>query len=482
MTTCKGKITERRGGVIDAARHPVVLINPPSDRIVEEYDAPSYGHLGIAYLAGALRGCGLPCKIVDAKLERMNYADTIEYVARLEPCVIGITSFTHEINLVARLSSDIKKRLPVARIVIGGVHASSLPAETLKNLKAVDYLIEGEGELTFPALVEAVLNKSENTLRGMAGIAYRDNGSVKITGHAAWAEDLDTIHFPAWDMFDRKVKSFPVITSRGCPYKCVFCARMMGERVRTRSAQNVISELELINGKFKGSEVYFYDETFGFYKDWLGRFIDLMAKSGLNKKISWGITTRAHLLNEKTVRAMKSAGCMKIDFGVESGDDGILKIIKKGETKEDFIRAAEVLKKCKMKSHSYYIIGHPYETRQTALNTINFAASLNTDIISIGIMIPYPGTEVARLASRGEGGYKKISADWADYNKQLGNALEMEGLSGADMTRLQLLGYLKFYIKNLKISAFMGAAWRYRKLILAIIAKYIKSLKETLTR
>jgi hypothetical protein len=97
-------------------------------------------------------------------------------------------------------------------------------------------------------------------------------------------------------------------------------------------------------------------------------------------------------------------------------------------------------------------------------------------------MIPYPGTEVARLAAKGEGGYKRLSADWADYNKQLGNALEMEGLSGADMTRLQLLGYLKFYIKNLKVAAFITAAWRYKKLILAIIKKYIRSLKETFAR
>ena len=207
-----------------------------------------------------------------------------------------------------------------------------------------------------------------------------------------------------------------------------------------------------------------------------------MIDSGLARKIKWGISTRAQLLNDETVGKMKAAGCVKIDFGVESGDDDILKAIKKGETKEDFIRAARAIKKAGIRSHSYYIIGHPYETKESALNTINFAASLNTDLISIGIMIPYPGTEVARLASRGEGGYKRLSNDWADYNKQLGNALEMESLSKAELTRLQLLGYINFFIKNLKVVEFTNAAWRYRKLIFAIIAKYLKGLKETSTR
>ncbi|MCX5667432.1 MAG: B12-binding domain-containing radical SAM protein, partial [Candidatus Omnitrophica bacterium] len=353
---------------------------------------------------------------------------------------------------------------------------------TLSRLEAIDYIVKGEGERSFVSLVEAILNKNESAVSGIAGVGYRDGGKIAVVPPDAWLEDLDKINFPAWDLFGGSITSFPVISSRGCPFKCVFCARMMGERVRTRSPGNVIAELELLNGKYGASEIYFYDETFGFYKDWLDSFLKMMIDSGLARKIKWGISTRAQLLNDETVGKMKAAGCIKIDFGVESGDDDILKAIKKGETKEDFIRAARTIKKAGIRSHSYYIIGHPYETKESALNTINFAASLNTDLISIGIMIPYPGTEVARLASRGEGGYKRLSNDWADYNKQLGNALEMESLSRAELTRLQLLGYINFFIKNLKVVEFTNAAWRYRKLIFAIIAKYLKGLKEILTR
>lgn len=463
-------------------QRPVVLVNPPAEKMVEEYDAPLYGHLGLAYIAGALRRKNLPCSIVDAKLERMSYDNTIEYLVKSDPVIIGITSFTHEMNLVARLSDDIKRRLPGSKIALGGVHASSLPVETLDRLEAVDYIVKGEGERPFALLVESILSGGLYAASGIAGVGYRIGGKSIITPPEAWLEELDEIDFPAWDLFGGRIKSFPVISSRGCPFKCVFCARMMGERVRTRSPLNVISELKYLNENYGAREIYFYDETFGFYKDWLDSFLKIMTDSGLYRKIKWGITTRAQLLNDATVGRLKAAGCIKIDFGVESGDDNILKAIKKGETKEDFIRAAKAVKKAGIRSHSYYIIGHPYETMDTALNTINFAASLNTDIISIGIMIPYPGTEVARLASRGEGGYKRLSADWADYNKQLGNALEMVSLSKADLTRLQLSGYLKFYIKNLKIVDFIKASWRYRKLILAIIAKYFRSLKEALTK
>jgi radical SAM superfamily enzyme YgiQ (UPF0313 family) len=162
---------------------------------------------------------------------------------------------------------------------------------------------------------------------------------------------------------------------------------------------------------------------------------------------------------------------------VESGNVRILQIIKKGETKEDFIRAARFIKQAGIESHSYYILGHPTETKATAKETIDFAAKLNTDYISIGIMIPYPGTEIAKLTSLGQGGYKKISSDWADYNKQLGKAIELESLSAAELTRLQMLGYLKFYVANFKIVPFMQIVWKYRKLAFAILKKYVNLIR-----
>ena len=455
----------------------VVLINPPVEQVKEEHDAPPFGHIGRAYLGAALRESGIDCKIIDAKLSRLSYEQLVESILKMNPSILGITSFSHEINIAANLSSTIKGHLSETMIVIGGAHASSLPEETLNNFKSFDFLVKGEGERTFPALAKAILHHAEQNITNLHGIGFRSNGDVIITPKGDWINDLDSISFPAWDLFPQ-MKFFPVISSRGCPFKCVFCARMLGDRIRLRSPENVISELHLLQERFGAKEILFFDETFGFRENWLTKFLDGLIISGLNQKMKWGIETRAHLLTQELLQKFKKAGCVKIDFGVESGNEQILKIIKKGETKEDFIRAARLIKEAGIKSHSYYILGHPYETKETAKETIDFAARLNTDYISIGIMIPYPGTEVARMAAGGEGGYHKISSNWSDYNKQLGNAIEMESLSRAELTKLQLLGYLNFYLKNIKVMPFIQNIWVYRKLIISIIKKYIKQLGE----
>ncbi len=453
---------------------PIILINPPAANVIEEYDAPRYGHLGLAYLASALRQAGIASAILDAKLARMGYDDVLKAVLGSKARVVGISSHTHEIKTASDIAAYIKKRAPSIKTVIGGIHASSLPKDTLESFGSFDYLVKGEGEFSFVRLAEAILSGRGNEVSSIPGVGYLKDGHAEMTPPLGWTKELDKITFPAWDLFP-PLGIFPVISSRGCPYQCIFCARMLGEQVRVRSAENVIAELKMIDERFGARNIYFYDETFGFYRDWLEKFLALMVSSGLNRRLKWGITTRAHLIEEKILRSFKEAGCTKIDFGVESGDERILKVIRKGERLEDFVRASRLIKNAGIESHGYFILGHPNETKETAANTINFAAKLNTDHISIGIMIPYPGTEVSRLAMNGQGGYKKLSVDWSDYNKQLGNALELESVSRAELTRLQLLGYLKFYVRNFKIAAFLSALFKYRRLILAIVVKYFKS-------
>ncbi len=452
---------------------PIVLVNPPANKLVEEFDSPPFGHLGLAYLGAALRKAGIDCVILDAKCGRLKYEDVVKAITLMKPKIVGVSSYTHEINIVESLIKEIKQLLPSCRTIIGGSHASSLPQDTLHAYSCFDYLVKGEGEETLVNLANAILDGHEDKIQFISGVGYRKNDNCVVVNESEWIQNPDSLAFPAWDLFP-EFNVFPVISSRGCPYKCIFCARMMGNKIRTRSPENVIAELKYLNNQFGAKKIVFFDETFGYYGKWLEQFLSLMISSGMNKKLQWSIITRAQVLNDDVVGKLKKAGCTKIDFGVESGNDKILKIINKGETKEDFVRAAKLIKKSGLESHSYFILGHPYETKETAMDTINFAAQLNTDFISIGIMIPYPGTEVAKLAALGLGGYTKLSTAWEDYNKQLGNALELQFISRTDLTKLQLLGYLKFYAKNVKIKSFVITGWKYRRLILAIIMKYVK--------
>ena len=449
----------------------VIFINPPVERIVEgSYDAPVWGHLGLAYVAAATRAAGIGCRVIDAKLARLAFDDVVAEVVRAHPAIVGITSFTHELAMAHRLAERIKAQLPDVRLVLGGVHASMLPLQTLKDLPAFDYLVAGEGERAFPALARALLDGREDGVPTIPGVARREADGIQLAPRDPWIEDLDPLPFPAWDLFP-PATGYMVVATRGCPYKCVFCAHALGQKVRARSPENVIAEIRTLHENFRAQKVWFVDETFGLRKEWTHELCEGLVRAGLAGKFWWAVTTRAQVVTDEFVADLKRAGCKKIDIGVESGDERILKVIRKGETKEDFVRAVAIIKRAGLTSHAYFILGHPTETRESAHNTIDFAAQLNTDYVSIGIMIPYPGTEVAELASRGEGGYRSVSLNWASYNKQLGTALELDTLSRSDLTRLQLLGYLKFYLRNLKIRAFLSHGWTYRRLVFSMLKK-----------
>ncbi|MGD2279307.1 MAG: radical SAM protein, partial [Candidatus Omnitrophota bacterium] len=277
-----------------------------------------------------------------------------------------------------------------------------------------------------------------------------------------WIEDLDNLPFPGWKHF-KNAKDYMIITSRGCPYDCVFCMQASGKKVRKRSSGKVIEEIENVLKERKPERFLFYDETFTLDKRKVHELCDLLIKKGLNKKIKWSVTTRVDAVDRDILGKMKQAGCDHIEFGVESGNEEMLKRIKKGITKQQAEKAVSLAKEMGFHTEGAFILGHPHENMKTALETIDFAAKLNPDIVQLGIMVPYPGTEVREMALRREGGYKMLSTDWSEYNKQLGNALELDELSRPDLEKLQLAGYLRLFIYNrryLDLFKFALGFWR----------------------
>jgi len=162
-----------------------------------------------------------------------------------------------------------------------------------------------------------------------------------------------------------------------------------------------------------------------------------------------------------------------VDFGVESGNQGILKKIRKGITVSDARSAVRAAKEAGLKTGSYFILGHPGETIPTIQDTINLAVDLNTTIVSFGIMVPYPGTEIHAMAKRGECGYRLLSENWEDYDKQIGNALEIEGLSRAELEKWQRRAYLAVYLRNHRFAELAALLISQRRLALGMLRKCI---------
>lgn len=448
----------------------VAIVNSPVLQGVESHDFPDYPHSGIAYLAAYLRSRNASCDVIDSKLERLTIEQVALRIKEREYDIVGISAMTHDIVSAAKLAASIKSNRLSTRTVIGGVHATAIPEKTLEEFQCFDFLVHGEGEISFFELVKAV-ERNEDP-QGILGVAYRAGNQVRFNGPRPRVENLDELPFPDYSMF-APCREYHIVTARGCPYHCIFCMSPYGrEKARERSPKNVIEELKLIE-KYHPRVIKFNDETFGMNRTRALRLLELICANGLNKtkKVA---SLRANHVDRELLVKMRDAGFYYIDYGVETGNPAMLKKIRKGITLEQAERAIRLTKEAGIKVGANYIIGHPGETLQTANETIRFAVKLNADFNAIGLMVPYPGTKVAEMAYRGEGGYKLISRDWRDYNKQLGNALELETLTRRQMERLQLKGYLEILVRNYRFLDLLGFCWQNKRAGVAFVRKLLR--------
>lgn len=448
----------------------IVLIDPPPKHRIEQHDVRGWPHLGLAYIAAYLRSKGISCVPVDAKYQRLGLDEVMARVLSASPDIVGITAMTHEIKQANEVAERVKKALPSATTVIGGAHATALPTRTLAEFPAFDVAVSGEGEITLLELANAL--EHGGSLAEVRGIAYRTGNGIHQNDTREFIQDLDALPFPAWDLYPRSER-YPILTARGCPFGCNFCMRVMGNRVRKRSPESVIAELKDCVSTYSPGLIHFMDETLTLDRAHLDRLLDLMLEAGLQKKIRWDAQTRADLGDYELFRKMRFAGCEWLGIGVESGNESVLKASGKRITLNKAASAVGAAKRAGLKTDGYFIIGHPYETPKTAQDTINFAARLNPTRVTIGIMVPYPGTEIYEMATTGKGGYKLLSTDWDDFNKNIGDSLELDTLSRRQLERLQALGYLKFYLYNLRFLAAAQYLFHQRKLAVAIIRKLL---------
>jgi len=448
----------------------ITLVNPPPRRIIEYGDAPDHPHLGLGYVAGFAISRNIECAVIDAKFEAVGLGEVQSRLYRQKPDVVGITAMTHEIVQADKVAKIAKQISPQTITVVGGPHATALPSQTLVEFPSFDIVVFGEGEYTFFELITAI--EKQEGLEGIRGIGYRKTNDVQLNGPREPIKDLDQLPFPAWDLFP-KSDTYPVTTTRGCPFRCNFCMRVLGSKVRKRSPPKIVEELQMDIGVYNARFIRVADEVFAIDKKYAHEILDLLIEKGLHKKIGWDTVTRVDLVDYDLLKKIKAAECSWLGFGVESGNEEILKASKKGITLEQVTKAIKMAKKAGLKTGSFFILGHPFETRKTAQDTIKFATKLNTDTVAFGIMVPYPGTEIYEMAKKGEGGYKIISADWADYNKTIGNSLELETLSRKELERLELLAYLRFYLFNYRFLDLAKLFLNQRRVVLTAIKKLI---------
>ncbi|MBI2670926.1 cobalamin B12-binding domain-containing protein [Candidatus Woesearchaeota archaeon] len=441
----------------------VLLVNPPATNTFEEHDEPNHPCMSVAYIASYLRSKGILVDVLDCKLEKLNFENSVQRFRENKYDIVGFTSFTHDVHNVNILCEAFKKIDPNIVTALGGVHVTALPYDTLMAFEKLDIAVIGEGEYTFYELCDAIENRNKDFSK-VFGIFYKDDkNEIHINPIRMREQNLDNLPFPAYDLFP-KAKKYQVITARGCPNFCSFCMSPYGRKImRFRGLENVMQELDWIINVFHPIEIRFNDETFSHDYDRATKMVNMIMEAGYHKKTSFRASTRANKIDYDLAVLMKRANFCYLEIGVETGDQDIMIKTHKGTTVDQVASAVRIAKKAGLTVGCGFIIGHPYETKATAKKTMDLMVELNPSVGAVGIMVPYPGTEVYELARQGKAGYKLLSADWRDYNKQIGNALEMESLNRKEMERLQAYGYLKLYVKNYRFLDLAKFVWKYRK-------------------
>ena len=392
----------------------VLLMAPPFYRLMgSHYNGL---HLGIGYIAALLKQDGYEVRIYNADyLNTSQYADQRQLfqnfptykatladlaqpiwgeirdkIASFAPDFIGITMMTANYAAARNIASIARTIDHNIKIVVGGTHPTLDPEGTLA-VEYFDYVIRGEGEFTF---LELVRGQDERQIKGLS---FKKNGNQIHNEARPFIPELDVLPFPERNSFlgDTDGMQFgSLITGRGCPFACAYCAspRLWHRRARFRSVPNVLAELEELKANYSSSLIHFADDTFTLNKARAKEICRQLIDRRLG--IEWVCDTRVDCLDEELVALMKEAGCIRLKIGVESGSDRILKEMCKGITTQMVRQAVKLIRKHNLPITAYFMTGFPGETNEDLRQTIDFARELEIDYYSLSVIAPYYGTEV----------------------------------------------------------------------------------------
>ena len=357
--------------------------------------------LGLLYIATFLKEKGVQVKVIDACIQGHTLKELTEEILRENPDVIGFSAMTCQVRTVLEIVRELKMRKCSSKIVVGGHHVNATRQELFEFSSDIDFLFYGEGEKEFFNFVKAVDEK--RSFEDVRGLIYKKDSRVIVNPPPELTQNLDELPFPDLSLVDFRrydiyyAKSLPLtslLASRGCPHNCIYCSASMvhGKRFRLRSPANVVDEMESNYKKHRIRQFVIKDSTFTADKAWIYDICSEIQKRKL--KINWCCNTRADLLDEELLKVMKKSGCYFIAFGIESGSQKILDVLRKGITIEKIKKGISLCKKVDIGRTGTFMIGNPTETEEDAQKTLRFIKELDLDLALALVTIAYPGTAI----------------------------------------------------------------------------------------
>lgn len=384
--------------------------------------------IGLLSIGTLLDRDGHRVRVID---DRYDDAAFIDHLTPLNPDIIGISFLTTEFQRANELIGLCRYAFPDSIICAGGHHVTALPERSLRELD-IDFCVLSEGELTMEEICrETTADIKDKKISHIKGIAFLDGERFIRTGPRPFIPDLDALPIidrgllvgePGWyftlpgtirgQLIERCAT---IMTSRGCPGNCYFCSSrgMWSNRVRYRSADNVLDEIELLIDTYGIKGLFFLDDTFTAKRKWLLDFCKKFKKRGI--RLKWGCSARVSTINDEVLAAMKEIGCVQLDFGVESGCDTTLRTLRKGQNVRQIRKAFEAVHRNRMKCLACFIIGVPGETREEMDMTFQLAREINPDFALFSILTPLPGSPLYDMALENNWlpGHPDFGKDWS---------------------------------------------------------------------
>ncbi len=415
--------------------------------------------LGIAYIASYLEKNGFSVRILDNSIERLDAAGFRERVKSIRPACVGFSVCTSSYNSALNLAGLAKEADSSIIVVMGGVQASALPEEVLKN-SSVDIAVIGEGEETTRELLQVIRDKRDLEL--VNGIVFKRNGSFVRTPERGLIENIDSLPLPAYHLLPMDKYSLPasrrltagrcasIVTSRGCPYGCYFCSHnsVFKGKLRFRSPKSIVAEMKRLVNEYQVKELLIWDDSFLLDKKRALEICRLILENELD--VIWSCSSRVDHMTEELASWLYRAGCRLVLFGAESGSQAILDSVNKRTTLAQIENAVSVCRKNKLMSFCSFILGTPGETEETARQTLEFARKLRPDFAIFCIFAPLPGSAFFDKLTA-EGRLKLGEIDWDRYINLLSNSpplISTSALSAERLVQLQKEGFRSFYFRG----------------------------------
>ncbi len=446
----------------------VILINPPFDigRYMGKLSkiAFVFHPIGLAYIASYLRDKDITVKIFDSQVE----SEPIQSVVKeFKPDVVGITCVTALVPSTIELARLLKEEVPGLTIIVGGIHPTIRPNDFLEQ-PFIDYVAVGEGEITMYEFVKALQDGRDPA--EVPGIMTKRDGVVIAAPPREMEKNIDNFPPPAIDMLPiEKYRMSPdmkmgdkiglVVSSRGCPFDCIFCSNRILTRgkYREHSIERVCTEISDLIDRYKITQLLIMDDNFAVNKKRAKALCRAFIERGFQKKLSFITEARVDCVDQELLSLMADANCKIISYGIESGNQRLLDLIKKNITLEQARKAVEMTKKVGISVRASFILGLPTETREESLKTVEFAKKLGIDQVRFALATPFPGTKLWDIAQ--EEGSLKLE-DWRQLSMMSGYAggqlvYTPQGRDAEELARLQRYSNLSFFLRPSVIFGYM---------------------------